>query len=129
MAFVFRSQPNKEKPKKTEDILLTNEKIEKNIIEAKINKSYENSNNNKKQKHNLNLPFSSSSKKEPSYYYQEKNPGPGSYDPRLTIQKTSLDDLDFDEAIERDKRIFCKIFIENSKKEHTIIRTYIFGSQ
>ena len=111
MAFVFRSQPNKEKPKKTEDILLTNEKIEKNIIEAKINKSYENSNNNKKQNHNLNLAFSSSSKKEPSYYYQEKNPGPGSYDPRLTIQKTSLDDLDEDNENEDDK-----IFISKDKR-------------
>jgi hypothetical protein len=38
MAFVFRSQSKKEKPIKTEDILLTNEKIEKELLEKNIPK-------------------------------------------------------------------------------------------
>ena len=97
MAFVFRSEQNKEKPIKTEDILLTNEKIEKEYIENKYTKIYkENLINNHKLNSNLNLAFSSSSKKEPSYYYPEKNPGPGAYDPQPIKQKQSLENTDED---------------------------------
>ena len=95
MAFVFRSQQNKEKPLKTEDILLTNEKIEKEFIENKNTKIYkDNIINNHKLNPNLNLAFSSSSKKEPSYYYPEKNPGPGTYDPQPLNQKQSFENSD-----------------------------------
>ena len=83
MAFVFRSQQNKEKPIKTEDILHTNEKIEKEFIQNKHsrnNKSYI-INPNLKLNQNLNLAFSSSASKGPSYLYPEHNPGPGSYGP------------------------------------------------
>ena len=48
MAFVFRSQQSKEKPIKTEDILHTNEKIEKEILENKWTK------NNIINNHNIN---------------------------------------------------------------------------
>ena len=38
---------------------------------------------------------------------------------------TSLDDLDYDEAIERDKRNFCQKFIDLIKDEHMIVRTFV----
>ena len=103
MAFVFRSQQSKEKSIKTEDILYTNEKIEKKLLENKCTKNY---NNNHKSNSNFNLAFSSSSKKEPSYYYHEKNPGPGSYDPQLS--KKSLDNLNEDTLDENNKLFISK---------------------
>ena len=111
MAFVFRSQSKKEKPIKTEDILHTNEKIEKELLEKKYTKNYKEILINS-QKHipNLNFGFSSSSKKEPSYYYLEKNPGPGTYDPKFlnNINEEDLDDVNNNENnklfISREKR-------------------------
>ena len=38
---------------------------------------------------------------------------------------TSYDDLEFDEAIDRDKRKLFHIFIDSIKKEHFIIRTFM----
>ena len=38
---------------------------------------------------------------------------------------TSLDDLDFDEAIEKDKRKFFNLFIDLVNNEHLIFRTFI----
>ena len=78
MAFVFRSQKYKEKPIKTEDILNTNEKVEKEFLENKCLKNYkENIINNQKQTPNINLAFSSSTKKEPSYFFPRKKSWPG----------------------------------------------------
>ena len=37
---------------------------------------------------------------------------------------TSLDDLEFDDAIEKDKRKFCEIFIDLVKENHMIIKTF-----
>ena len=101
MAFVFRSQQNKEKPIKTEDILHTNEKIEKEILENKWTK---NNIINHNINSNVNFAFFSSSKKEPSYYYHEKNPGPGSYDPQLS--KKSLDNLNEDISNDDTNKMF-----------------------
>ena len=111
MAFVFRSQKYKEKPIKTEDILNTNEKVEKEFLENKCLKNYkENIINNQKQTPNINLAFSSSTKKEPSYFFTEKNPGPGSYDPKFLSNKNEnmSDDINNNENnklfISREKR-------------------------
>ena len=40
---------------------------------------------------------------------------------------TSLDDLDFEEAIEKDKRKFYEIFIDLIKDEHLIIKTFFIS--
>ena len=114
MAFVFRSKKNKEKQKKTEDILLTNEKIEKEILENKYTKIYKvNIINNHKLKY---LAFSSSSKKEPSYYYQEKNPGPGSYNPQPLLQKQSLENIDEETLYTINNTENNKLFISRERR-------------
>ena len=38
--------------------------------------------------------------------------------------KIDLDDLDFDEALDKDKRKFCEIFIKKIKEQHIILRIF-----
>ena len=118
MAFVFRSQLGKEKPVKTEDFLHTNEKIEKEYLDYKYTKNNkENIINNHKQNPNINLAFFSSSKKEPSYFYSEKNPGPGSYNPKSPNKRQTLDNINEDQLNDdNNNNEKNKLFISREKR-------------
>ena len=97
MAFVFRSPKELDKPIKPDDkdFLYTSEKIAREFLNNRYNKNYKD--NNIISNPNLKIPFSSTSIKKPSYFYLEKNPGPGAYDPQYfsknkTIENSSEDD-------------------------------------
>ena len=88
------------------------------ILNEKRNKRYL-TNNNKI--NSVNLKDKSNSKLNESNKYNVTNSKENSLTEYLA---TDLDELEFEDALEKDKRKLCEIFVDSMKDEHLIIRTF-----
>ena len=101
-----------------------NNSSKNNILNRNKNKKCLTYLNNNHNTNNMNEPQKKISNITVNNFNSNNIKKPEEYNKFNEYLNTSLDDLDFDEAIEVDKRKIYKIFIDLVKDEHLIIRTF-----
>mgnify|MGYP006873017455 CR=1 FL=1 len=118
----------KNKKNKTRKLKLKNSKINNiNNFHENINSSSKNIILNEKRQKILNKKYKINSinlKDKLSNHYKLTNSEENAFKEYLS---TDLDDLEFEEALEKDKRKLCEIFVDNIKNENLFIKTFFIS--